>query len=114
VTFYSIIAIAMGATSFKMVSTGQKTYLEEAYLRKWHRTMGIILALFIFLQAGSGAMMALEFALNSPGLFGPLTSLHFGGGFWGQIYRIIVGLGAMGMAVSGTMIYLRIRARMRK
>ncbi len=88
--------------------------MDEAYLRKWHRTMGIILALFIFLQAASGAMMALEFFLNASGLFGVLTSLHFGGGLLGQIYRILLGLGTMGMAVSGTLIYLKIRARMKK
>ena len=85
--------------------------MDEAYLRKWHRTMGIILAFFIFLQAASGAMMALEFALNASGLFGVLTSIHYGGGFIGNIYRIILGLGLMGMAASGTLIYLKIRAR---
>ncbi len=88
--------------------------MDEAYLRKWHRTMGIILAFFIFLQAASGALMALEFALNSTGLFGVLTSLHFGGGSWGNLYRILLGLGLMGMAASGTLIYFKIQARMRK
>ena len=88
--------------------------MDEAYLRKWHRTMGIILAFFIFLQAASGAMMALEFALNASGLFGVLTSIHYGGGFIGNIYRIILGLGLMGMAASGTLIYLKIRARTKK
>ncbi|MGQ9688738.1 MAG: hypothetical protein ACUVXF_08145 [Desulfobaccales bacterium] len=88
--------------------------MDEAHLRQGHRTMGIILALFLLLQAASGAMLALERALKSPGLFGPLTSLHFGGGFLGQIYRILLGLGLMGMAISGTLIYLKIRARTRK
>ena len=85
--------------------------MDEAYLRKWHRTMGITLAFFIFLQAASGAMMALEFYLNATGLFGVLTSLHFGGGAWGHLYRILLGLGLMGMAASGTFIYLKIQAR---
>jgi hypothetical protein len=88
--------------------------MDEAYLRKWHRTMGIILAFFIFLQAASGALMALELALNSPGLFGVLTSLHFGGGSWGHLYRILLGLGLTGMAASGTLIYFKIQARKRK
>lgn len=88
--------------------------MDEAYLRKWHRTMGIILAFFIFLQAASGALMALELALNSTGLFGVLTSLHFGGGSWGHLYRILLGLGLTGMAASGTLIYFRIQARKRK
>ena len=85
--------------------------MDEAYLRKWHRAMGIILAFFIFLQAASGTMMAIEHALDVHGLFGVLTSIHYGGGFIGNIYRIILGLGLMGMAASGTLIYLKIRAR---
>ena len=88
--------------------------MQEVALRQWHRTMGIILALFIVLQAASGAMMALEHFLNLHGLFGPLTKLHFGGGALGHIYRIILGLGVMGMATSGTIIYLKIRARSKK
>jgi hypothetical protein len=88
--------------------------MTEADLRKGHRTMGIMLALFIILQAGSGAMMALEFFLNLPGLFGPLTKLHFGGGGLGHIYRTILGLGTLGMAVSGSLIYLKIRGRAHK
>ena len=88
--------------------------MNEAYLRKLHRTMGIILALFIFLQAASGAMMALEHALNASGLFGVLTSLHYGGGLLGHLYRLILGLGLMAMAASGALIYLKIRARSQK
>ncbi|MEJ2090754.1 MAG: hypothetical protein P8X65_01015 [Syntrophobacterales bacterium] len=88
--------------------------MDETYLRKWHRTMGIILAFFIFLQAASGAMMAFEYALNAQKLPGILTSIHYGGGFLGNIYRIILGLGVMGMAASGTLIFLKIRARTQK
>lgn len=88
--------------------------MNEADLRKWHRTMGIILALFIFIQAATGAIMALESLLNFPGLSGSLTKLHFGGGTLGHFYRIILGLGVMGMAASGSLIYLKIRARSRR
>lgn len=85
--------------------------MDEAYLRKWHRTIGIFLAFFIFVQALSGAMMALEFAFNSPGLLGDLTSLHYGGGWLGHLYRLILGVGLMGMAISGTLIFFKIQAR---
>lgn len=88
--------------------------MNEADLRKWHRTMGIILALFLFLQGATGTMMALEYFLGAQGLFGPLSRLHFGGGFLGHAYRILLGLGLMGMATSGTLIYLKIRTRQRK
>lgn len=87
--------------------------MDEATLRRGHRTAGIILALFIFLQAASGTLLALENALQAPGLFGSLTRVHFGGGFWGQLYRLLLGGGLMGMAVSGTLIYFKIRARTR-
>jgi len=88
--------------------------MDEAYLRKWHRTMGIILAFFIFLQAATGAMMAFLHGLNFHNLPEILTSIHYGGGVPGDIYRIILGLGVMGMATSGTLIYLKIRARTKK
>lgn len=88
--------------------------MEEAYLRKWHRTIGIILALFFFIQGATGTLMALEFFLGAPGLTGTLTQLHFGGGTLGHLYRILLGLGLMGMAASGSLIFLKIRARTRK
>ena len=46
--------------------------------------------------------------------FGVLTKAHFGGGGVGHLYRLILGLGLAGMAASGGMIYLKIRARTRK
>jgi len=88
--------------------------MDEANLRKWHRTMGAILALFIFVQALSGALMALEFLIGQTGLFGVLTKLHFGGGPLGHIYRLLLGVGLAGMAASGALIFLKIRARTRK
>jgi uncharacterized iron-regulated membrane protein len=87
--------------------------MDEAHLRKWHRTMGIILAFFIFLQAATGTLMALVSALHRPDI-DILADLHLGGGLFGNIYRILLGLGLMGMAASGTLIYLKIRARTRK
>lgn len=88
--------------------------MDEAYLRKWHRRMGGILALFLFVQGFSGFLMAVEFLLGAPGLVGGLTRLHFGGGTLGHVYRICLGLGLMGMAASGTLIFLKVRARTRK
>ncbi len=88
--------------------------MTEADLRHGHRTMGIILAFFIFLQGASGTLLALESLFKAPGILGSLPMLHFGGGTFGQIYRIFLGLGTMGMAVSGSLIFLKIRARTRK
>ena len=88
--------------------------MDEASLRKWHRTMGIILAFFIFLQAATGALMALQFALNYQEPYNPLEIIHTGVGLLGNLYRILLGLGTMGMAASGTLIFLKVRARTRK
>jgi hypothetical protein len=88
--------------------------MDEVHLRKWHRTMGIILALFIFVQAATGALMALESTLKFSEPSDVLSLLHTGGGFFGDLYRILLGLGLMVMAASGSLIYVKIRGRMKK
>ncbi|MBW1991886.1 MAG: hypothetical protein JRI59_07185 [Deltaproteobacteria bacterium] len=85
--------------------------MTEARLRKWHRTMGIILALFIFMQAASGALLSLEELLKFHDLFGLFSRLHFWGGWPGHLYRVFLGLGVVGLATSGCLIFLKIRAR---
>ena len=88
--------------------------MDEASLRKWHRLLGIILAIFIFLQAATGTLMALQFALKFPEPLDALEILHTGLGLSGNVYRIFLGLGTMVMAFSGALIYLKIRARTKK
>ena len=89
--------------------------MEEASWRRWHRLLGILLALFILIQAATGALLALKFTLSGlPVPLDILEDLHTGGGLAGNIYRIILGLGLMVMAVTGALIYLKIRARMKK
>jgi|WetSurMetagenome_2_1015567.scaffolds.fasta_scaffold24577_2 hypothetical protein len=89
--------------------------MDEASLRRWHRTLGIILALFIFGQAATGALLALKSALRGlPVPLDLLEDLHTGGGLAGDIYRILLGVGLMLMAATGVLVYLKIRARMKK
>ena len=107
--------------------------MKEANLRKWHRNLGIAVALFIILQAGSGFLISLgqlsmphshaEQAAHGSRHSGGeerafwnegLGFLHHGGGAIGTIYRLALGVGMVAMAVSGGMIFLRIRARSRK
>jgi uncharacterized iron-regulated membrane protein len=88
--------------------------MEEAFLRKWHRFLGIILALFIFAQAATGTLLALQSTLHFPDPFGVLEELHTGGGLAGNIYRILLGLGLTVMAFTGALIYFKIRARTKK
>ncbi len=107
--------------------------MKEANLRKWHRNLGILIALFIMIQTGSGFIISLgqlsvphshadqtTHESNHNGGEAPsfwnesLTFLHHGGGAMGTIYRLLLGVGMMAMAVSGSMIFFRIRARARK
>lgn len=104
--------------------------MKESDLRKWHRQMGIILALFIILQAGSGLLITLseigpphshthsesagirEHNENEASHWkNSLMFIHHGAGTIGVIYRIILGIGMLGMAFTGSMIFLKIRAR---
>jgi hypothetical protein len=93
--------------------------MTEGYLRTWHRRMGIILALFIVIQTASGVMLSFIGLVPGGGVDGSLwhglneflEPLHLGGGVWGKLYRIALGLGLLGMATSGTLIFFKIRAR---
>lgn len=107
--------------------------MKEVNLRKWHRRIGIILALFIILQAGSGLVITLGDLISSEG-HAPtepavaatvadeeepfwdeaLQFIHFGAGTAGDLYRIVLGAGILWMAVSGGLIFFRIRARSKK
>jgi hypothetical protein len=88
--------------------------MNEAYLRKWHRRMGIVLAFFILLQTMSGLVLNLEDLFDIAALTGWSKVLHRGGGDWGTVYRSLLGLGLVGMAVSGSLIFYKIGQRARK
>ena len=102
-------------------------------LRTWHRRIGIILALFIILQAGSGLLIGIgdlspsqsyahtEPATSSEGSeeeelpwYGALEFIHHGAGLLGTLYRMIVGIGILWMTVSGSLIFFQMRKRSKK
>lgn len=104
--------------------------MEESVLRTWHRTLGIVLALFIIFQAGSGFFISLSQMSVShthaheeshPSAHGheegesfwhdSLKFIHHGAGTLGTVYRIIVEIGILVMVLSGSMIFFKIRAR---
>jgi hypothetical protein len=107
--------------------------MKEVNLRKWHRRIGIILALFVILQAGSGLLIGLgdlspsqthahsEPAVSSGGheeaespWHEALEFIHHGAGSAGALYRIIIGIGILWMAISGGLIFFQTRARSTK
>jgi len=107
--------------------------MKEADLRSLHRAVGIIVAVFIIFQAGSGFVLSLgglpigstdahEEALNTGHAHeegesvwhDALEFIHLGGGIVGTIYRLLLGLGIVATAVSGGMIFFSVRARKKK
>lgn len=95
--------------------------MKLANLRKWHITIGIILALFIFLQAGSGLVisvnglikmltpkkqMQVQAEKQKPDIIRAVTGfIHYGDGYIGKFYRILLMLGLLWLVISGSIIY---------
>ncbi|MBW2107767.1 MAG: hypothetical protein JRI36_03750 [Deltaproteobacteria bacterium] len=107
--------------------------MQEEILRKWHRRIGIVVALFIILQAGSGLWITLGESFESEthghgdelaptALHQPeestgheiMGTVHHRGGVGGLIYRIVTGAAVIGMALSGAGIFLKTNRRMRR
>lgn len=103
--------------------------MKELQLRKLHRGTGIVLAVFLFLQAGTGILLSLEglpisggrahtdheveYAAESEGQahWDPVGTIHHGGGRLGALYRLALGASTLWMALSGLWIYWKIRIR---
>lgn len=97
--------------------------MQEINVRKLHRRLGIVLALFLILQGISGLLFSLRDFLHQVVTTGPqgyqggvfwgkvMGTLHYGLGPVGSIYRLLLGFGLVVMAVSGAVIFLKIRAR---
>ena len=107
--------------------------MKESVLRRWHRSLGILLALFIIFQTGSGFLISFgEFSAphshahedahasshgNNEGeslWHEGLEFIHRGAGTAGSLYRILIGIGLLWMAVSGSMIFFKISTRSKK
>jgi len=107
--------------------------MKEKDIRSFHRNLGIILAFFIVIQAGSGLFITID-ELSAPHSHSSeqtadqaetghnqnvstvqafLSLIHHGGGVIAAWYRIFLCIGIVTMALSGAVIYLKIRARTR-
>jgi hypothetical protein len=88
--------------------------MTEASLRKWHRRLGLGIVLFIVLQTLTGMILNLEDIFEIVAITVWSNMLHRGGGNFGTVYRTLLGLGLLFMAVSGSLIFYNIRQRARK
>ena len=108
--------------------------MTEADLRRIHRGLGIMVALFLVFQVTSGLFLSFG-GFSTPHIHaGPrghiatmdhhdqhdstwheaLESLHHGGKEIGSTFRILVGTGTLAVAVTGSIIFFMVRARSRK
>jgi len=87
--------------------------MKEKILRQAHRFIGILLAIFIILQGVTGVILSIEDLLGRY-WGGIIRDLHHGYGHIGSLYRIVIGIGFFWMAISGVMIYMKIKARTKK
>ena len=108
--------------------------MKEKDIRTLHRNLGIIVALFVIIQAGSGLLITLDeiksphghaaagslqerdtgYNQNALTLQSSLAAIHHGGGLIGTWYRIVLSIGLIAMALSGGLIYLKIYQRTKK
>ena len=100
--------------------------MQEMNVRKLHRRLGIVLAFFLLLQVISGLFFSVRnfshhiIATGPQGYDGGtpwgnvMGTLHYGLGPVGDVYRVLLGLGLVVMAVSGAAIFLKIRSRTRQ
>jgi hypothetical protein len=73
-----------------------------------------LFALFIFLQTLSGLILNLEDLVDLAAVTRWASALHRGGGEFGTVYRSLLGLGLLGMAFSGSLIFYNIWQRSQK
>ncbi len=114
--------------------------MKEKDLRRYHRMTGVVLAVFIIVQAGTGLIFTIgkmtgdsgghdhgtagisvspvSKALASSSESGRsdtheslLSTVHYGGGLIGNIYRVLLAVALIGQVSGGVWIYTRIRKR---
>jgi hypothetical protein len=108
--------------------------MKEVSLRTWHRRVGIVLAMFIIVQALSGTFLDLTWfitphdfinriAVTDPSVLRYVQknwesilefahAVHLGGLIPGAAYRILLTVVLLFLSVTGTMIFWEERKRM--
>ncbi len=90
--------------------------MQEAAVRKFHRSNGIILVWFLALQAVTGLLLAIGALAGSDGSpwFNVMATIHHEWNPIGSIYRILLALVTALQGITGIIIFSMIRARTSK
>jgi PAS domain S-box-containing protein len=105
--------------------------MQETTVRKWHRYVGVVVAPMIVLQAMSGLLLTIEALsgiqkslhsvisgrhLPSVAKFWDflMVEIHFGGGYFGQIYNVLLATGLIALAASGVIVFVKVQQRLRR
>lgn len=98
--------------------------MKGARLNRLHRSVGLVIAPFLVLQTLSG--LVLDFGLFRRGAGGTpalgqeqrldliLEKIHFGPGWLGDSYHLLLGAATVWMALSGWLLFLRLRRNRRR
>ena len=101
--------------------------MKELRLNSLHRYVGIVIAPFLVIQTLSGLLLGFGLYRNDGELQNgkrfleslgnwdqTLVKAHFGPGLLGDIYHLLLGAGAVWMAVTGWLLFLRLRRSRRR
>ncbi len=91
--------------------------MQEANIRKIHRTVGVYLVVFLAIQAITGLLIALGTLMGTPGdslWFTIVAWIHHEWNPVGSVYRILLGALTIGQGLGGLTIYLLMRSRLKK
>jgi len=101
--------------------------MKELRLNTLHRYVGIVIAPCLVIQTLSGLLLgfglyrdggSLQIGkrfIESPGVWNELlVKAHFGPGLLSDVYHLLLGAGASWMAVTGWLLFLRLRRSRRR
>lgn len=125
-----IFLAALLLIALLLIAVYISSQMKELDLRKWHRNVGIVLAPLLVLQAVSGVFLSADWLLGYHQRIGEvirasippliflwdkiLVEIHYGLGVHGAIEHIALGIGLVWVTVSGSIIFLRVRARKKR
>lgn len=87
--------------------------MKEVTLRKFHRYLGVSIALLVVFQVGTGLLLSLNAITGLDFSERVIDFLHFGDGIIGNVYRVTLATTLLFMVATGAWIYMKMVARSR-